>query len=329
MLRLFAFVLACAALSAGCGSASVQELPPPASAADAPPLETPPAGRVVEVGGSPEGVAVDPRTRRVAVGLHGVDQLALLDADTGQVRERVDLPAAPRHVATGPDGDFLVPAHAADRLLRVRARDGRVISSQATGAGPHDAVAARDRIFVSDEGAGTLTVLRPDRPPGVVPVHAQPGGVAGVDGGSAIAIVSMRARSVELLDAGTLERIGRVPAGVGPTHIVSEPRWNRLYVTDTQAGALLVFVTRPELELVRRVYMPGGPYGITVDTRRQRLWVTMTETNEVAELPAHGRPHVLRTLPTVRQPNTVAVDESSGRLFVTGRHAGVVQLIDP
>jgi DNA-binding beta-propeller fold protein YncE len=160
-------------------------------------------------------------------------------------------------------------------------------------------------------------------------VATQPGGLAALRDGEQVAVVSVRERVVELFDARTLRRLGRVSAGVGPTHVVSEPRFHRLYVTDTRGGALLVFDTVPELELVRRVYLPGRPYGIAIDDENHRLWVTLTESNELVELPAHGRPHVLRRLPTPRQPDTVGVDESTGRVFVTGRHGGVVQLIDP
>jgi DNA-binding beta-propeller fold protein YncE len=102
---------------------------------------------------------------------------------------------------------------------------------------------------------------------------------------------------------------------------------DRLYVTDTQGGALLVFATRPKLTLTRRVFLPGAPYGIAVDLVRHRLWVTITARNEVVSLPANGRPRPLVRLPTIRQPDRVAVDSATGRVAVTGRTGGVVQLI--
>lgn len=117
----------------------------------------------------------------------------------------------------------------------------------------------------------------------------------------------------------------RVAAGVGPTHVLAVA--DRLYVTDTRGGALLVFATRPKLALTRRVFLPGGPYAIAVDVTRHRLWVTLTARNEVVSLPANGRPRPLVTLPSVRQPDGVAVDSTSGTVAVAGRGPGVVQLI--
>ena len=318
-----------AVVAAGCGSAAVGDLPPAAEPARAPELTAPPAGRLLPVGNGPEGIVADSRSGRVAVGLRDPDRLALIDGRRGRQVERLPLPESPRHLALGPDGDVLVPAERANRLVRIALPGGRRLADVPVGAFPHDAVGAGELVFVGDERGNTVTVVDGARQIGSFPVATQPGGLAAVADGRQVAVVSVRERVLELYDAATRRRIARVPAGVGPTHVVSEPRFDRLYVTDTSAGALLVFDTRPELELVRRVYLPGSPYGIAIDQERHRLWVTLTGSNEVVELPAHGRPHVLRRFPTPRQPDTVAVDEATGRVFVTGRHAGVVQLLDP
>jgi hypothetical protein len=199
-----------ASVASGCGSASVAELPPPAAPRDAPPLNAPPAGRVVPLGSN---------------GLR--------------------------------------------------------------------APAAAERISVDD--------------------------------GAKFAVVRRRERVLELFDAETKARLARADAGVGPAAGVANDRW--LWVTDTRGDALLVFRTRPELELVRRVFLPGGPYAIALDEERLRLWVTLTGTNEIAELPAHGRPSELRRLGTVRQPKAVAVDSRTHRVRVGGEDR--LQVFDP
>jgi DNA-binding beta-propeller fold protein YncE len=176
-----------------------------------------------------------------------------------------------------------------------------------------------------------------ERPAGrVVAVGNAPEGVAAfppavsaaVDGGRATAVLSPRERVLEIFDRRTRERLGRIPAGAGPTHVAAGSQ-GRVYVVDTAGDGLLVFETRPELRLTRRLALLGGPYGIAVDRVRGRLWVTLTHANEVVELAAGARPHLLRTFPAVRQPDAVAVDPASGRVFVTGKADGVLQLLDP
>ncbi len=279
------------------------------------------------MGNQPEGVAVDPRSGRVAVALRDPAELALVDEDSGRVVQRVKLPGAARHLAlAAPGGPVLVPAEPADRLVVVDPRSGDVLANLPTGAHPHDVAAADGGWFVGDEGGNRVSVFRRGRPAGSFPVATQPGGVIPLAG--AVAVVSVRERRLELYDARTLRRLGSAPAGVGPTHGICLPVGPCL-VLDTSGGAVLVYVTRPHLEPTRRLYLPGGPYGIALDLQRRRVWVTLPALNQLVELPAHGRPHVLRRFNTVRQPDGVAVDERTGRVFVTGRTAGVLETIDP
>lgn len=118
----------------------------------------------------------------------------------------------------------------------------------------------------------------------------------------------------------------RAAAGVGPTQAVSDGH-RLVFVVDAQGEGLLLFRTRPKLELRRRVFLPGRPYAIAIDHRRHRLWVTLTASNRVAEVTANGRPRVLRTLPAVRQPDAVAVDPRTGQVRVYGARPRTVQVL--
>lgn len=314
----------------GCGSLDEDRTPKAAEPARAPAPREAPAGEVVRVGPLPEGVVADTRTHTVAVGVRDPDELVLLDGRSGRVTRRVELPAAPRHLQlAGSGGPVLVPAERADALAEVPLvgpTQGR-LRETAVGAQPHDATAVGDRVFVGDERGDTVTVLEKGRQVGRFAVARQPGGLAPAGDGSQVAVVSVRDRVVELFDAETFKRLGKVNAGVGPTHVVSDDK-QYLYVTDTAGDALLVFRTDPELRLVRRLAMPTSPYGIALDRRRERLFVTLTGTNRLVKLWTNG-PRTVANLPTVQQPDTVAVDETTGRAFITGRVDGVLQLLDP
>jgi DNA-binding beta-propeller fold protein YncE len=171
------------------------------------------------------------------------------------------------------------------------------------------------------------------RPPAGVVTHRaaigpQAGAVAALHGGGRLAVVSARERLLELFDARSLRRVGRAPAGVGPTHVACLDR-GPCYVADTRGDALLVFAVGDGVAPTRRYRLAGGPYGLALDRARRRLFVTLPARNELVELIAHGRPHVLRRWPTVRQPDSVAVDERTGRVLVTGRVDGVLQRVTP
>jgi DNA-binding beta-propeller fold protein YncE len=297
-------------------------MPPAAEPAVSPPLVRQPAGFTVPVGPGAEGVAVDPATSTVAVGdSAGV----VLVGERGAPARTVALPAGPRHVRlAGPDGPFVVPAEGADLVAFVHPVSGRVESLVRVGRHPHDIALVGGTIFVGNELSDTLSVLRHGQVVATVPVVTQPGGLAAVAG--RVAVVGVRARKLELMDARTLRAVAIVPAESGPSHVEADGR--SLYVADTGGGALLVYRVSPHLQQVARIALGGSPYGMAVDAVRHRLWVTLTADNILVAFDLTGRlPRRVATIPTVRQPNTVALDASTGTLFVTGAAAGVLQII--
>jgi len=322
-----AFAFACilgVMLVAGCGG-SEDGLSPAAEPAVSPPLDERPAGRVIPIGNKPEGLVADPKTRLLAVGLTNPDLLALVDMDTREVVRRIPMPESPRHLRLArPGGPVLVPAERSDQLIEVFLPGGRL---RRTGVGdfPHDAASdGQGRLFVGDEGGDTLSVVENGRRVQRLSAPVQPGGVVTSDDGSLVAVVGVSERALELFDSESLRRLGKIDAGVGPTHVVAQG--NRFFVVDTRGDGLLEVLTEPELRIHRRTALPGAPYGVTVDPERKRFWVTLTETNEVLELTDRRE---LRSFPTVRQPNTVAVDPVTGRVFVASRKDGTLQIIDP
>ena len=331
--RPFVLILLAAVLLAGCGPGedAARKTPPPApEPAEAPPLEEEPAGRVVEVGPAPEGMAVDPETGLVAVALRNPNELALVDGESGEVSQRVELPESARHLdLAAPGGPVLVPAEGSDSLVQVGLPDGEIVAETQVGDFPHAAAAAPGgRIFVVNEMASTASVVEDGRELETIETAFKPGGVAVTEGGL-VGIVGVRGLTLEVFEADTLESLGRIDAGEGPTHVRAGPE-NRFYVTDTRGDAVFIYGARPEPERLGRVSLPGSPYGIAMDPRREQLWVTLTAEQSVVQFALEGDSlREISRYPTVRQPNTVAVDPASGRVFVTGKTDGQLQILDP
>ncbi len=323
---------------AGCGSKPEPAVTRPRPQLDPPRAAEPAAGpavkgrvpgRVVRVGAKPEGVAVDPATRLAAVAVQSPPTLVLLDTRTGRVARRVALPGTARHVALArPGGPFLVPAETANALVEVDPRTGTTRETK-VGDHPHDAAAIGDRLYTADEFGSTLSVVRGGRRRASVPVDAQPGGLAAVDG--KVAVVAVRAYTVELYDgASDAPRGGGAQSGgLGPSHVVLGPA-GRLAIADTRGHALVVYDTRPQLRFRARVALGGTPVGLASDVRRGVVWTALSERNEVVPVDLRPvRPRVGRPVRTVRDPFSVGVDPLSGRLLVASRSDGAVQLVDP
>jgi DNA-binding beta-propeller fold protein YncE len=310
------------------GDGSVLPYPPEAAEpVVSPEVEETPPGQIVEVGEGPEGVTFDPQTGLVAVGTREPDELVLVDGVSGEERERVRIPSAPRHLDLAePGGPVLVPAEDANAVVEVSLPDGETRVTE-VGENPHDVAFLDDRIYVGDEFSSTLSVVEEGRLVRTVPVDVQPGGVVGLD--DQVGIVSVRAYTLELFSLEEdLQAQGSQNAGLGPTHVVRDDE-GRLFITDSRGDGVVVYETEPRLKFVGRLELPGSPYGIAIDRERGRVWVTLTARNEVVELDAADQPQVLRRFPTVRQPNTLAVTPGGSRVFIASRTDGTLQLLDP
>ena len=319
-------------LLAGCGSADHN--PPAAEPAVSPPLSARPAGELLRLGGEAEGVAIDPRTGLAAVSLRGPNRIELIDVGTGRTAKRITTGDPARHLSlAAPGGPVLAPIEYRDELLEIELPSGRT-SSIAVGDFPHDAAPSDGRIFVSDEGGDTVSVISGGGSEAELAVPEQPGGIAAANG--AVAVVAVAAREVAFIDASSLRRIGTAPGGAGPSHVVAGPGGgpagddDRFYVVDTGGDAVLVYAGGDDPHLLDRANVPGSPYGIAVDERQGRIWVTQTALNRVVEMKVTElAPKIIASYPTVRQPNSVAVDARSGRVVVVGRDHGEVQILDP
>jgi DNA-binding beta-propeller fold protein YncE len=305
------------------------DVPEPATA---PALTRRPAGTVVAMPGSPEGLAVDDRDGIVAIGLRSPDAVALADTSAGRIRKMVRLSGAARHLQlAGPSGPVLVPDEEADRLLQIALPSGTLVANTKVGRQPHDAAAAGLTIFVGNEYSNTVSLIRDGKQVAVMPSPVQPGGVAAARDGSVVVVVGVRGRRIEAYTPDG-RSLGSAPCGVGSTHVRAGPN-HLFYVADTEGNQVPIFAVGQQgpRQVGSVPTLRGGtPYGIAVDSKRRIVYVTLTASNVLESFRIKGEILVPdRQWPTVRQPNDVAVDETTGRVFVAGRDNNQLELIDP
>ncbi len=322
-----------AAVAMACGGSGTPEVAKPLASAPEPAV-SPPAkpqlpGTLLALGGAPEGVVVV-RSGMAAVSVRKPDGLVLFDLASPAQRRMVPLGGSARHLFLGgPDGPVLVPDESDDRLVAVGLPDGQVLESVPVGRQPHDAIAVGpDTVFVADELADTIHIVRKGAVTRVVPAPVQPGGMAAAPDGSVMVAVGVRGRRITAYRPdGSI--IGSANSGAGPTHAVTGS--DGLYwVVDTTGGAVLGFrVDSHGPRQVARIPVGNKPFGVAYDGRRSTLWITLTGTNQLLGLHLKGTSVGSRdTYDTVQQPNTVAVDDTTGELVVTGSTPqGGLQLI--
>lgn len=313
---------ALAALLTACGGDAEPDAAEPERA---PALTVVPAGTVRPVAPSPEGIVYEPRSGSVAVAVREPDRLLVLDPRSLDQLLRVPLPGKARHLQVTVDGRVLVPSEQGDALVEVRPGEGEVRRTS-TGRYPHDASeAASGDLVVSEEFGASMSVLREGDVVHRFDDLAQPGGVVAV--GDVAVVVDVEEFTLSSYDLVDLQRIDRVDAGAGPTHVALVAD-DVLAVTDTRGDAVHLYSVDP-LERIAEIEVAGRPYGLATDPETETVWVTLTERNQLVGLDATGDElREIARYPTVRQPNTVAVAPGARALWVTGTADGEVQRID-
>ena len=317
-------------LATGCSSKILDPTPPTipsATAAVSPPVAVAPAGRVIPLAGRPTAAIRDSATSSLAVLTPGPDS-TLTILDPGRSPRVVRLPAA----ATAIAGDGAGTVWAATRGGVIRVDLAAAVATPLTVAGEagtdFTAVARRsDGRLVLGSATGTFYLLDDDLLDTELKVSHRSEAFARVDAivtlGDISVVLDRGQTSVTALGAdGDIRQALR--AGLGATSLAADAA-DRVLVTDTRGGQLLVFTVDPLIE--RQAYpVPESPYGVVGS--RTLVWVSQTASNTVVGYDlATGIPVEKVRYPTVQQPDSLAYDETSGTLYVVSGAGAGVQVI--
>lgn len=131
-----------------------------------------------------------------------------------------------------------MPSEQADQLIEIDPGQG-VVGRTEVARYPHDASAAGNGdIVVAEEFGGSASVLRDGQVIHRFEDLTQPGGVV-VDGDIAV-VVDVEDFTLTSYDLTIPERVTRLEAGEGPTHVVATGE-NRVAVTDTSGDAVRTY----------------------------------------------------------------------------------------
>ena len=147
---------------------------------------------MIDVGSSPNGIAVDPSTNRIYV-TDGAeyfnnsalsDAITVIDGSTDSIVANVSLPSTPSFVAVNPATDTVFVTMASNQLAAIDGATNTLIGETPVGSGPLgvDLNPNTDEVYVADGGSDAVTVVdgASDRVLTNEPVGSQPHGV-GVD----------------------------------------------------------------------------------------------------------------------------------------------------
>lgn len=244
----------------------------------------------------PEGVSEDehvahhakPTDKLIGPTDAGISILTVLDAASGDILRRIEVPGAVHHTAVSPDGRFAVATHpSSDGISVVDLTTFELIAFIPTGSMPNYAAfgADPDIVYVSNGGNGTISEVDLDR-----------------------AIVRRN-----------------MVAGTAPEHIVIDAANSILFAADAEEGNVLE-LSLEDGSVLRSFAIGGELHGLDLSDDRTSLFVAGRGKDKIAAVDlATGD---LTFAPLSPEPYHLTNIPGTGTFYVSSRAEPKVWIID-
>ena len=244
----------------------------------------------------PEGVSKDehaahhamPEVKQIGPSDAGISIVSILDAATGEILRRIEVPGAVHHTAVSPDGRFAVATHpSGDGISVIDLATFTLIAFVPTGSMPNYAAFGSDPgvVYVSNAGNGTISEVD--------------------------------------LERGIVRR--NMVAGNAPEHLVIDPDKAVLYAADANAGEVLELSLK-DGSVTRRFAVGGELHGMDLSDDRATLFVAGRGDDKLAAVTLSTG--AITTAPLSPQPYHLTNVPGTGKLFVSSRAEAKVWIVD-
>lgn len=244
----------------------------------------------------PEGVSGDehashhakPTDKPIGPADAGISILSILDASSGEILRRIEVPGAVHHTAVSPDGRFAVATHpSGDGISVVDLTTFKLTAFVPTGSMPNYAAFGSDPniVYVSNTGNGTISEVDLDR---------------------------------------SIVRRNMV-AGTGPEHITVDADKSVIYAAEPDAGTV-VELSLKDGSVLRSIAIGGELHGIDLSDDRTTLFVAGRGEDKIASVALSTG--AIAFAPLSPEPYHLTNVPGTGKLFVSSRAEPKVWIID-
>ena len=218
----------------------------------------------------------------------GISILSVLDAATGEIVRRIEVPGAVHHTAVSPDGRFAVATHpSGDGISVIDLTNFRLAGFVPTGSMPNYAAFGSDPnvVYVSNAGNGTISEVD--------------------------------------LDRGIVRR--NMVAGTAPEHIVINADNAMLYAADADAGDVIE-LSLNDGTVIRSFAIGGELHGLDMSDDRSMLFVAGRGEDKIAAIDvATG---AVTAAPLSPEPYHLTAIPGTGTFYVSSRVEPKVWIVD-
>ena len=260
-------------------------------------------------------VTTAPTSGAVSVGTNG----SFTYTPTSQARQAADQNTVDHFTVTVSDGQASVTSAVTVKVLPAPAggQPGLIVDgSVGTGGSPSGVAVSGDKVYVTNQAAGTMTVYkRSDNSVlATVPVGASPSAVVVNSAGTRAYVANSTAGTVTVINTTDYSVVTTIKVGSTPTSLALTPDGTRLVVTNAGSNTVSKINTATNGVTTLAIAVGKGPSSIAVSADNLYAYVTNTTDNTVTVITLSY--NATKTITGVgNSPNGVVI--SGGKVYVS------------
>ena len=296
--------------------------------------------RVLRVGTSPTGLAVNPVRNEVYVVNSGSNSVSVIETETNRVAATVPVHGKPYFISVDHSGQRAYIANSASNNVSVLdLQKRRVVATAAAGEGSGEAVIAPDdnALVVSNRVANSVSVLDghtlklraafpacPQATDVVVTLDAQKALIA-CSGGHQVMVLGLARPASPTLPAAPDRLLAMLDVGQTPVHLALKPDGGEIFVSNFDSDTISEILTGTNE--VGGAYLVGAhPAGGVVSADNAYLWISNFNADTVGVYSIDDG-KLINTVHVGSGPDALAFSNSGFVLLAANTGSGDISLV--
>jgi YVTN family beta-propeller protein len=318
------------------GASSAQPAPATAPASIGPEVAIPALGTPIQVGKTPDFVAVSPNGRHAYIANRDAQLVSVVDTAINQVTATIPTPAGPpQFLAFAPDGRKLyVTIFNDERTIHtidvIDTASNTVIATIPQPARPFLPAITPDgkRLFVPNHDIAAVSVIDTDSNKVIaqIKVAPNPHWVAFSPDGNRAYTANHESNLVSVIDVPTLTVLGTIPVGMSPHSIAVHPSLPLAANVNYDAGTVTVIDTSTD-QVTATIRVGDNPQDIVWAPDGRFAYVVNEGSNSVSVIDGRNN-QVTATIPTGTGPTSVAVLPNGRQAYISNLGSGTLTVLE-
>lgn len=283
----------------------------------------------IPVGDTPTGVAVSPEGRRVYVTNLEDNTVSVIDTETNDVIDTIDVGSRPNSIALTPNGRAYVANFGANTVSVIDTGSNERLFDIVVGESPVALAVSPDgsRVYVANIGGDTVSVINTETNfvVATIGVGQSPVGVAVGPDGRRVYVVNTLSENMSVIDTATNRVVATAALVVRPSAIAVSPDGSVAYVTH-QFGNKVSVVNTASGATTSTIRVGNAPNAVAFSPSGARAYVTNFTDGSVSVIDTASRT-VIATVPVGTTPEAVAVNPIGALVYVTDSSGNAVSVI--